>query len=148
MAVPAVPRNVEPLLRPVPVLHRQHLHTTDQPRLLHQPCEFTQNKQARTSTELKKTIPSDILRLPVSPSAFVLLFLPGPPVIFPLRGSCDGPRSFSWSLHQRELHAALLQTAARQTHPAQRPGDHRPRVAQESRLDTVSISTSTLVKSM
>lgn len=33
--------NVEPLLRPVPILNRQHLHTTDQPRLLHQPCECT-----------------------------------------------------------------------------------------------------------
>lgn len=71
--------------------------------------------------------------------------LSGPPVIFPLCGSRDGPGSFSWSLHQRELHAALLQTAARQTHPAQRPGDHRPGVAQEPRLDIVSKRTCTQV---
>lgn len=71
--------------------------------------------------------------------------LSGPPVIFPLCGSRDGPGSFSWSLHQRELHAALLQTAARQTHPAQRPGDHRPGVAQEPRLDIVSKHTCTRV---
>lgn len=64
--------------------------------------------------------------------------LSGPPVIFPLCGSRDGPGSFSWSLHQRELHAALLQTAARKTNTAQRPGDHRPGVTQEPRLDIVS----------
>lgn len=67
-----------------------------------------------------------------------LFFLSGPLVILPFCGPRDGPGSFSWSLHQRELHAALLQTAAGQTHPAQRPGDHRPRVAQEPRLDIVS----------
>lgn len=42
VVVPAVSRDVKPLLRPVPVLHRQYLHTTDQPRLLHQSCEYTQ----------------------------------------------------------------------------------------------------------
>lgn len=61
----------------------------------------------------------------------------GPPVVFPLCGARDGPGGVSQPLHQRQLHAALLQTAAGQTHTAERPGDHRPRVTQEPRLDTV-----------
>lgn len=61
----------------------------------------------------------------------------GPPILFPLCGSRNGLGGVSQPLHQRQLHAAFLQAAAGQTHPAERPGEHRPRVAQEPRLDIV-----------
>lgn len=61
----------------------------------------------------------------------------GPPLVFPLCGSCNGLGGVSQPLHQRQLHAAFLQAAAGQAHSAERPGEHRPRAAQEPRLDTV-----------
>ena len=39
MAVLAVPRDAEPVLRALPVLYGQHLHAADQPGLFHQPCK-------------------------------------------------------------------------------------------------------------
>lgn len=62
----------------------------------------------------------------------------GPPIVFPLCGSRNGLGSVPQPLHQRQLHAAFLQAAAGQTHTAERPGEHRPRVTQEPRLDIVS----------
>ena len=36
VALPALARDAQPLLRPLPVFARRHLHTADQPRLRHQ----------------------------------------------------------------------------------------------------------------
>lgn len=62
----------------------------------------------------------------------------GPLIILPLCREDHGPRCVSWALHKRRLHAALLQAAPGETHPAFWPGDCGPRASQEPGLDSVS----------